>query len=388
MKSAIYYCLLTTLGLLTACQSGEDPWRQDRLDQRLLDAVYEADPAAIDSCLKAGASLTARATDGATPLLIAVSQTRPAIVQQLLKVGADPDQARNSYYRSTPLMEAAVRNDTLTGRHLLEAGADVTLRDSFGDPAINWAAYYGQVAYTQLLLEAGADWNVKSQHGTALDIATKEWQLDWCDFVMRAGAGVPDVDNQALALAARNGQTEKALALLARGHSPQTKDALGMPILSWAAAKRDMVLTQHLLEAGADPNATNRSGQTALAAAARFGHEALLRQLIKAGGRVNAADDRYRLTPLMAAAIGGHYDCMRILLSAGADVDAQDALIGFTPLMYAVGNGHQEVVALLIEARANPYIKGKDGTGLYDLLSLNRNQAIGDLVSAYLLERQ
>jgi ankyrin repeat protein len=56
--------------------------------------------------------------------------------------------------------------------------------------------------------------------------------------------------------------------------------------------------------------------------------------------------------------------------------------------MYAVAYRNKEFVALMIRRKANPYIKGHDGTGLYDLLSFSGDEAIAKMLEAYLLEKQ
>jgi len=381
------YIILGLL-LLYSC-GGEDVWKQDRLNQRLLDAIYDNEPEKVDSCLKAGAGLEVLTMDGATPLILAASEGYSAIVKQLLDAGAEVDARRNGYYSSTALMEAAVPGDTASAKYLLSAGAGLSLRDTFGDPAINWGAYYGQVGYVSVLLDAGARWDVESQHGNALDIATKEWNLDLLDFFISRGAGEPQTDEEKILVkVVKAGDEKQVEASLENGLSPDTKDPLGMPILVWSAALGKESVNNILLQAGADPNAFDRAGQTPLSAAARFGHRAIADELLNAGARVGLAGERYQLTPLINAAQGGHVALAATLLDAGADIDHQDAQVGYTALMYAVAYGHRDLVRLFIEREANPYIKGKDGTGLYELIGLSGDEAISKMLEAYILRKQ
>ena len=228
------------------------------------------------------------------------------------------------------------------------------------------------------------------RHGTALDIAAKQWNLPLLEFFISRGAGQPLEQERARRLlgAVRAADGEEVRSQLENGARPGEKDELGTPALVWAAAQGYEEIVHLLLQYGAEPDATNRAGQTALAAAARFGHPNILRLLLAAGARPNAAGERYRLTPLISAAMGGYAECGRLLLEAGANPDIQEAIDGFTPLMYAVAYNHPQMVQVLIEYEANPYIKSKDGTGIYELISFSANPEISKIIEAYVLNKQ
>lgn len=83
-------------------------------------------------------------------------------------------------------------------------------------------------------------------------------------------------------------------------------------------------------------------------------------QLLGAGADVNARD-AYGATALMNAAHSGNMEMVETLLAAGAEVDAKDEL-GWTALMKACFNadlnrGFAEVVQRLIAAGADPNVK-------------------------------
>ena len=88
----------------------------------------------------------------------------------------------------------------------------------------------------------------------------------------------------------------------------------------WQAATRqgDVEQVRHLLEDGADINARDRYGQTALMNAARTGQVELVRLLVERGAALNTTA-KYHLTALMLAIINGHTEISRILIHAGAD---------------------------------------------------------------------
>lgn len=384
----IRYSFILLLSLIICSCGSEDIWKQQQLDQRLLEATADGLESIVDSCLQYGADMEVRNMEGATPLISAAVRGHYKVVEKLLDKGAQPNARRFGYYGSTALMEAAVRNDTSIARILLEHGANIHQRDTFGDPAINWAAYYGQVPYIALLIEYGAAWDIESHHGTALDIAAKEWKLEVCEFFIQKGAG-KELEEEAMTLieAVKSGDS-LAVAQLLTANDPNLKDPLGMPLLSWAAARGHQAIVRLLLSSGADINAQDRTGQTALSAAARFGKDEIVDQLIVAGANVNLAGDKYQLSPLINAAITGNAYIGSLLLEKGAAIDHQDKLVGYSALMYAVANGHREFVELLIRHAANPYIKGHDDTGLYELIGLSGDEYIAKMLEAYILKKQ
>ncbi len=101
-----------------------------------------------------------------------------------------------------------------------------------------------------------------------------------------------------------------------------------------------------LLDSGADANAANRGGWTALAYSAARGDSEGVQALLEAGADVDRSNREAArgLTPLTYAARGGHRVTARILLEAGADVNAQRG--GMTALKIATSRGHTAMVQL------------------------------------------
>lgn len=86
-----------------------------------------------------------------------------------------------------------------------------------------------------------------------------------------------------------------------------------------AVTRGDVEGVQELLQAGADLNARNRYGQTALMLAAHRGHRAIVQLLLERGPDLNVTA-KYGLSALMLAVIAGHVDIARLLARAGADL--------------------------------------------------------------------
>jgi hypothetical protein len=106
--------------------------------------------------------------------------------------------------------------------------------------------------------------------------------------------------------------------LLARG--APTED-VGYPLLSYTACeyasmKGYLEVVRELIAAGANVNAANAYGRTALRTACCNGHVEVVRALLAAGADTS---DVYSISILSAAASSGHVDVIRVLLAAGAD---------------------------------------------------------------------
>ncbi|MCS6777395.1 MAG: ankyrin repeat domain-containing protein [Chloroherpetonaceae bacterium] len=91
-----------------------------------------------------------------------------------------------------------------------------------------------------------------------------------------------------------------------------------------AVLRGDTTAVQHMLNAGANIEARNDSGRTALALAALKSNETMVLLLLDRGANVNARDPA-GMTPLMWAAFGGNPRIVQALLDRGADVHARDA---------------------------------------------------------------
>ncbi|XP_019857520.1 PREDICTED: uncharacterized protein LOC109585818 isoform X1 [Amphimedon queenslandica] len=105
-----------------------------------------------------------------------------------------------------------------------------------------------------------------------------------------------------------------------------------------------------LLEAGADPNATECTlgGNTALFKAIKEDNVIILELLLNKGANPNIGSDRYTGTPLHCASEIGNADFVHLLVSKGnADVNAVDKR-NRTPLFNAVDSGNIEVVDILL----------------------------------------
>lgn len=146
----------------------------------------------------------------------------------------------------------------------------------------------------------------------------------------------------------------------------------------------DVQAVRALLRDGADVNAAQGDGMTALHWAARRGQSELVEVLLYAGAKLDAGTRIGRYTPLHIAAREGRTSVVRVLLEAGADPRVVTTNSGATPLHLAARSGDQEIVKLLIDQGAEvDATAGSWGqTPLTFAAALNRVGAIEVLLAA------
>ena len=96
-----------------------------------------------------------------------------------------------------------------------------------------------------------------------------------------------------------------------------------------------------------------------LVLAAENGEIEVLRNLVEAGADTNAQDANGR-TAVMIATYNNDIEAVKLLVEAGADVNIQDDMKN-NPLLYAGAEGFLEILKLTINAGADPTITNRYG---------------------------
>jgi ankyrin repeat protein len=193
-----------------------------------------------------------------------------------------------------------------------------------------------------------------------------------------AAAGV----NEDLIEAAKHNDIAAVQSLLAKGADANAKDGDGATALIWASENGHLEVVQVLLAKGAKVNAQNNGGVnggvTALIQASQNGYHEVVKALLAEGAEVNTQrDDGF--TALIIASQEGHIAVVQALLDKGADVNAKESH-GWTALMQASQGGPQRVVQLLLGKGAD--VNAKDGNGASALM---RASAKGQIAVVQLL---
>jgi hypothetical protein len=192
--------------------------------------------------------------------------------------------------RDMELMVAVSAGDAARVKSLIEAGADVELRDNGGWTPLISAARRGHVQVVEVLLEHGANPNVSESDNMAMT------PLTWA---------VSDDDPRMVQ------------ALLAHGADVNVANGAGYTPLMHAAITGDSEIASALLDKGADINAQAKDGKTALALA-QSKRDTISKRDLMAGRKDAQGQYDYNDPTLLDGARKKHDDLARLLRERGA----------------------------------------------------------------------
>jgi ankyrin repeat protein len=184
-------------------------------------------------------------------LHMAIENNSVAIIKLLLTHGANPNILSAGLAGETPLAEVLLSH-TLNKfqkykllKILLDSGADVNRASAFGDTALYYAAYTGNITCVKLLLERGANPNArgfceKPMLGLVIESAYPLADCEIIKLLLEHGADVNSIDLQGitpLMHAAWRASVDVIQLLLERGADSTIKDNYGRTALTVAIEK-------------------------------------------------------------------------------------------------------------------------------------------------------
>jgi uncharacterized protein len=267
----------------------------------------------------------ADAKGGMTPLLYAARDGRLAAARMLVAAGADIELAEANGIR--PLLMAVLNNNLVIARFLLDEGADVNADDFWGRSPL-WAA----VEYRNL------DMNNRDQDSPTDNGVDRQPILEFVKVLLDAGA---DVNS-------RTREVPPSRRWLYSLGDVSWVDYTGQTPFLRAALSGDTATMRVLLQYGADPNLSTFAKTTPLMAAAGVNWAVqqtytespqarldAVKLCLELGADVNAANSM-GLTALLGAANRGSNEIIELLVDRGARLDVKDRE-GRTPLRWAEG---------------------------------------------------
>ena len=244
--------------------------------------------------------------------------------------------------------EAAIRADDVGKiRSLIKEGEKINEPlKGYGVPPLGLASGEGSLAVVHFLVENGAT----VAGGNLCGAAAREGQLEMVKYLIQHGAGSAAELGLALNCASGSGRLETARFLVETGASPDyARTDVGWTPLISAAYGNSVPLVQFLLEKGANANAANKNGETALHMTES---PEIVKLLLEKGADINARDQNSDTPLLHAMGYERHLDFAKLLVTKGANVNLADSK-GDSPLAWAVGWKTSEMTRILLEAGAD-----------------------------------
>src|SRR5215471_13368226 len=314
-------------------------------------AVRDNDIAKVQSLLRAGANASAVNRYGVTPLSLAAENGNAEMTAILLKAGADPKAMLPG--GQTLLMTAARTGNPEVMKLLLDRGANPNTKESTnGETALTWAAAQNHPEAVRVLASHGADLNARS---LPLQYKQDRFGLEGVVTILPRGNWTP------LMYAARQGSSEAAAALIESGAQLNATDPDGTTALALAIINSHYDTAVLLTERGADPNIADTAGMAALYAAVDM----------------NTLGEVYGRPARPSTNKSSALDLIKALLAHGANPNAQlrapalqrahtpgegTLTEGATPLMRAAKNGDAAAIRILLAHGADPAIAQKNHT--------------------------
>ena len=332
-------------------------------------AVQAGDTAAVEQAIKIGANVNAKSEKGAPALVLAVLNKNRNLVMKLLQAGAEPDAQHMGHGGATALMLSVKTKAIALAAELIAAGADVDFRDTNGDTAINWAADYGDKAFVTFFLQNGAT-TKHTGHSNTRGIAMRRGFQDLAVMLARHDKlPIPSPDAAMLIDAVEAGNMDGVTEALIVGISPNSLDFSGRPVLALAARKGNVEILEALVNRGAEVDAKDEIGFTALMEAARDGEMGATTYLLKAGAnpRQKGKPSAFSLGVIHMAALSGKPEMVSLIVEAGADINLRGR-DGGTALAWCIKENKEATAAKLLALGANPYIKNKYNYSAADMI--------------------
>lgn len=329
------------------------------------------EPDAIDVLVEFGANLEARGAEGSTPLHAAAVRGSSDAIAALVRHGAHLSALDNNGL--APLHLATKHGHLYAVNSLLAARGDVLrLRGTGGDELspLDVAAMEGRRGAIRTFIQHGVDVNAADSRGyTALHRAAFSNTVVSLDVLVSAGANLEATDNSGwtpLHDACAAGSFGALTGLLRLGANHKALDIEGRSPLHLTAQHGHLRTTEYLLATGADIGLRfGKSESSALDFAAVEGHIDILKAIIHGGADVNAVDSGGR-TALHRAAFFNQSGAVDVLVKAGARVDARDSR-GCTPLGIASARKSSGAAAALSKhavEKGQPCVATKIGSAL------------------------
>lgn len=363
-----------------------------------------------------GSPVNERNKQGITPLSLAIEKNNTPHVIFYAQNGADINA--QDMQGNTPLGRA-LESPSIDMLKTLITPKNVLSKDSDGQTPLHIAIIKDSpFEYIQYLIDSGADVNARNKNGdSVLYLAVKKNKKDVGDLLLSRNADIfatNTENNSPLRIALTEGGEVQDWLITSR--TLNIVDGSGNTPLHYAAEWNLKEALSSLIQKGANVNAVNSNGESALFSAVKADSPEIIQLLVENGiitdTRSNLTRDHLGNTPLHYAvkwnslnaaqsiislgfdvnsqnlsgktalsdsARSGKIEMTQLLIQFGANVNSAD-ISGKTALIDSIQSGNEEMISLLLQNGANPQIQEMNGRNAYHEAALTANTKVIELI--------
>jgi ankyrin repeat protein len=336
--------------------------------------------------IQAGADLNFTSNQGDTALLKAVKNNQAESVQILVDAGADLN--RLDLDENTALIIASKNNDKKALEILIPV-AQTNIKNIKDFSALHYLVANGNIQAVRALLNRGAEVvqsinEYDGDHNNPLITAVFKNDMPMVAELIASQARFDVTDkegNTPLMIAIQKNYPEMIQRLIQRGALTNNKQDASMVS---AARQNNLALVPKLIQSGANKNATDKQGNTALMVAAQLGFASMVDALLQMQVDQNIRNREGKTALMIAvqknnpeviqklsqrgalhnnltnAASKNDLQSVQTLIQSGADLNVTN-MFGSTALIIAIQRGFIPIVDALLAAQADPNIQNDDG---------------------------
>lgn len=280
----------------------------------------------------------------------------PLFQRMAVEPDSQPARSPNDISHSA-LIALAYLGDKSRLKTLIDAGVDVNIGSKVMGSPLHAAAAGGHTEIVVLLLECGADVNLKIDGWgyTAIDLAGLAGHEEIVRILLNPKHGIRlnDEAYQMAVLSAVRGGNVDLMQLVVKfrptAHSPRFKYRMLLEASDHGAVN----VVRSLVDGGVDVNQRDYHPFTPLQRAASGGHGETVQLLLARGARLGKG----RTSPLCQAAKRGYERVVQILLDAGDDIHGGHGSWQDGPLTAAVKNEEIQMIQYLLAKGIDPHDK-------------------------------
>ncbi len=363
-KLRLICCVILILATAGAAHSDVVQKSPDTLDQATINAVLNHDRHALLSLLKQGANPNIKYSYQA----LEIDEPKNYTIPLLFKVLGWEHIGGGCLEGIIGASKRIIKCDPIMVKACIDSGADINAGREDGYSILGFAIRHSDPNIIRLLLDRHVDINTIPGR-PFLVMAAENHRIEAAKMLLAHGVKIDERDyfGQTALIAAsenypawtnnRQIQIDIVNLLLQFHANINLKNGIGSTALMYASSRHNVNLVQVLLAHHAEVNLKNNDQETALlCASSQFldgdsdnkNHQIkIVKQLITAGADVNASDVNGS-TALIHAAVNGNTQLAEFLIDHSADIQAKN-IYGKTALEMAEIHQHPDIIKLLLK---------------------------------------